>query len=276
MLAGRVKDTLRRGEVSIGSWLSIAHVSIAEILASAGYDWVVVETEHTSIDVSEVLRLVIAIDGAGAVPLVRLAGVDALQAKAVLDAGSGGVLVPMVNTREDAEMAVSIVKYPPLGVRGVGVARAHGYGQRFDEYLRRANEETLVIVQIEHIDAVRNIDEILSVDGIDGTFIGPYDLCSSMGLGGQLDHPEVVSCMRRVLEASTAHGVAPGIHIVRSETAVDEIRARVTEGYRFIAVGSDLFFLSHVARSLHQQARALLREIAPPAGGAAANADGEP
>jgi 2-dehydro-3-deoxyglucarate aldolase len=260
MLAREIKRTLREGGVSVGSWMSIGHVSIAEILAAAGYDWVVIETEHTAIDVSEALRLIIAVEAGGSVPLVRLASVDPVQTKAVMDSGAAGVLVPMVNSRADAETAVRSVKYPPQGFRGVGVARAQGYGASLDEYLRTANEDTLVVVQIEHIDAVNAIDDILAVPGIDATFIGPYDLSSSMGLPGQLDHPDVVAAMRRVLERTVAHGIAPGVHVVRAETAAADMRARLAEGYRFIAVGSDLFLLGHVVRSLHTQARAVAAE----------------
>lgn len=262
MLAREIKRTLRSGGVSIGSWMSIGHVSIAEILAGSGYDWVVIETEHTAIDVSEVLRLLIAVDAAGSVPLVRLASVDPVQAKAVMDSGAAGVLVPMVNTKTDAEIAVRAVKYPPDGFRGVGVARAQGYGHRLEEYLRSANDDSLVVVQIEHIDAVNAIDEILSVPGIDATFIGPYDLSSSLGRAGQLDHPDVAAAMRHVLERTLACGIAAGIHVVRAETAAADIRDRISEGYRFIAVGSDLFLLGHAARSLHAQARAALSERA--------------
>jgi 2-dehydro-3-deoxyglucarate aldolase len=258
MLASDVKERLRRGQVSIGTWLSMAHESIAEILATAGYDWVVIETEHTAIDVSEVLRLIIALEGRGTVPLVRLAWNDPIQAKAVLDSGAAGVLIPMINTRADAELAVRCVKYPPLGCRGVGLARAQGYGQAFAEYVRRANDDTLLIVQIEHVDAVRNIDAILSVPGIDGTFIGPYDLSTSMGLPGQLDHADVVAAKRRVLEATIAHGLAPGIHLVHPETAAGALEQCVGEGYRFIALGTDILFLGNSCRALLADARRVL------------------
>ena len=126
MLARRIKEKLARGEPSIGTWMSMAHPSIAEILSMAGYDFVVVDTEHSGIDVSEVLGSLIAIDQCGAIPLVRLAGIDPIQAKAVLDSGAAGVLVPMVNTRTEAEQAVRMTKYPPIGSRGVGLARAQG------------------------------------------------------------------------------------------------------------------------------------------------------
>lgn len=259
MLASKIKEKMKSGQASLGSWMSMAHVSIAEILASAGYEWVVVETEHTAIDVSQVLPLLIAIEGRGAIPLVRLAWNDPIQCKAVMDSGAGGVLVPMVNSRADAELAVKSVKYPPLGFRGVGLARAQGYGQSFGEYMRAANEDSLVMVQIEHIDAVRNIDEILSVPGIDGTFIGPYDLSSSMCLAGQLNHPDVVSAKQRVLDATLAHGLAPGIHLVHPDRATDEVESCIQQGYRFIALGTDILFLGDSCRELYAAASRALK-----------------
>ena len=255
MLASTIKEKLARGEVSIGSWMSMAHVSIAEILASAGYDWVVVETEHTAIDVSEVLKLLIAIEGRGSVPLVRLAWNDPIQCKAVLDSGAAGVIVPMVNTRADAELAVQGAKYPPLGRRGVGLARAQGYGRDFAEYVRRANDDSLLVVQIEHIEAVENIDEILSVPGIDATFIGPYDLSMSMGLPGQLTHPDVLAARQRVLTATLERGLVAGIHLVHPDQAAAGMADYVALGYRFIALGTDILFLGDSCRAMYQTAR---------------------
>lgn len=252
MLARKIKEKMRLGEPSLGSWLSLAHPSIAEILAMAGYDWVVIETEHTAIDVSEVLRLIIAIEQRGAVPLVRLAWIDPIQAKAVLDSGAAGVLVPMVNTKADAELAVQMTKYPPIGIRGVGLARAQGYGVNFDSYVKNANDDTLLIVQIEHKDAVSNIEEILSVPGIDGTFIGPYDLSMSLGIPGQINHPDVIAAKRKVKDATIAHGLFAGVHFVHPDTAVEDCRQAVEEGYRFIALGTDILFLGDSARTLQQ------------------------
>jgi len=258
MLAAKIKEKLKGGKVSLGTWMSMAHVSIAEIYADAGYDWVVIETEHTAIDVSEVLRLIIAIEGRGSIPLVRLAWNDPIQAKAVMDSGAAGVLVPMVNSKADAEAAVAAVKYPPLGNRGVGLARAQGYGASFDAYVRAANEDGLLIVQIEHADAVGNIDEILAVPGIDGTFIGPYDLSMSMGLAGQLRHPKVEAAKRRVLEATLAHGLSAGIHLVHPDTAAEDLKACLADGYTFIALGTDILFLGDSSRSLQAKARELV------------------
>ncbi|RJQ53518.1 MAG: 2,4-dihydroxyhept-2-ene-1,7-dioic acid aldolase [Desulfobacteraceae bacterium] len=259
MLASRIKTQLKQDRVSIGTWLTMGHLSVAEILADAGYDWVMIETEHTAIDVSEVLGLIMAVEGRGAIPLVRLAGIDPIQAKAVLDAGAAGVMVPMVNSKEDAEAAVDAVKYPPLGQRGAcGAQRGQGYGfgyENYIDYVRSADENTLLMVQIEHIDAVNAIEDILSVQGIDGTFIGPYDLSMSMGLPGQLDHAEVQSAKSRVLEATRAKGLAAGIHIVHPGSAVDELNSHLSLGYRFIALGTDILFMANAARNLASRAR---------------------
>ena len=250
MLAKKIKDKLKKGQPSIGTWMSMAHPSIAEILSMAGYDWVVIETEHTAIDSSEVLRLIMAIEQRGVIPLVRLASVDPVQAKAALDSGAAGVIVPMVNTKAEAELAVAMTKYPPLGKRGVGLARAQGYGQNFDSYVKHANDTSLVIVQIEHIDAVNNIEEILSVPGIDGTFIGPYDLSMSLGVPGQLSHPAVVAAKEKVLNAVLKKGLAAGIHFVQPSTAAEDCAAGIKAGYTFIAVGTDILFLGDSARKL--------------------------
>jgi len=255
MLASKIKEKMRQGKPSLGTWMSMAHPSIAEILAMAGYDWVVIETEHTAIDVSEVLRVIVAIEQRGSVPLVRLAWNDPIQAKAVLDSGAAGVLVPMVNSKADAELAVSMTKYPPLGFRGVGLARAQGYGENFDEYVKHANEDTLLFVQIEHKDAVANIDDILSVPGIDGTFIGPYDLSMSLGIPGQLNHSDLLAAKQKVLEATQSHDLIAGIHFVQPCTAADDCRQAITEGYRFIALGTDILFLGDSARSLQKETR---------------------
>ena len=202
---------------------------------------------------SQVLPLLVAIERRGAVPLVRLASNDPVQCKAVLDSGAAGVIVPMVNSKAEAELAVRSVKYPPAGMRGAAVARAHDYGPGFADYMRSANDETLVIVQIEHVDAVSRIDEILSVPGIDGTFIGPYDLSASMGLPGQLTHPDVEAAKRRVLDAALARGLAAGIHATDPVTAAADLERSVVAGYRFIALSSDMLLLGHAARSLVRQ-----------------------
>ena len=153
-------------------------------MAKAGFDWLAIDLEHSVITIREAEELIRIIDLAGVVPLVRLTS-NPDQVKRVLDAGAHGVIVPMVMNARDAELAVSSVKYPRTGSRSIGIARAQGYGACFDEYFEWQSNNTLVIVQIEHIDAVSNIDEIFGVDGVDGFFIGPNDLSGSMGILGK-------------------------------------------------------------------------------------------
>jgi 2-dehydro-3-deoxyglucarate aldolase len=245
--------------VSIGSWVSIAHPVVADILAHAGYDWVAIDAEHTAIDLAEILTSMMGIEGRGSVPLVRLSqNDDPAQVKAVMDAGAAGVIVPMVNSKADAERAVSNVKYPPEGTRGVGLSRAQGYGADFEQYVERANVDGLLMVQIEHINAVERIAEILSVPGIDGTFVGPYDLSASMGLSGQLDHADVLAAQQHVLDIAIERGVAPGIHLVQPDDAEENLRRASAAGYKFIALGVDMLFLGDSARQLHAAARLML------------------
>ena len=260
MLAASIKEKIRGGGVSIGTWMSLPHVTTAEILAGAGYDWVCIDAEHTAVGASEINQLLIAISGQGVAPLVRISWVDPIQAKVAMDSGAAGVIFPMVNTRAEAELAVRSVKYPPMGTRGMGLARAHRYGPGFAEYIERANRDALVIVQIEHVDAVANIDEILSVEGVDGTFIGPYDLSSSMGIPGELDHPDMRVAQDRVLKATLDRGMIAGMHLVHPATVGALLPDAIARGYRFIALGADILFLGETCRALHETARGIIAE----------------
>ena len=158
--------------------------------------------------------MILAMELNKCVPLVRLSGKDKNQTKRVLDSGAYGIIAPMVNTAEEAEMMVNSVKYPPRGKRGVGLARAHGYGMKFDDYMEQFNKHSIVILQIEHKDAVENIDAILSVKGIDGIIIGPYDLSGSYGIPGEFENHLIVEAEQRVMEAANSNGIPAGIHVV--------------------------------------------------------------
>jgi 2-keto-3-deoxy-L-rhamnonate aldolase RhmA len=153
-----------------------------------------------------------------------------------------------VNTKEEAERAVAIAKYPPAGIRGASLARCTDYGRNFLDYFKAANDNVLVVIMLEHIAAVENIAEILSVPGIDATFIGPYDLSSSMGLAGQLDHPEVLAAQRTLLDACVKHGVPPGFHIVPNDPP--QVKERIEMGFRFIALGLDTGFIVEGCRAM--------------------------
>jgi 2-dehydro-3-deoxyglucarate aldolase len=213
-MQNKVKKYLKNGDLAIGSWITLAHTAIAEIMANAGFEWITIDMEHSVIGISDIQPLIQVIELSGCVPLVRLSSNDPVLTKRVMDAGAYGVIVPMVNTPEDAELAVSSVKYPPWGSRSVGLARAQGYGPRFEEYAEKVNDWSIVIVQIEHRKGVENIDEILAVEGIDGLIIGPYDFSGSYKIPGKLDHPLMRAAEHTIIEAAKKFDIPAGIHIV--------------------------------------------------------------
>lgn len=236
-----LKQALAHKELTLGSWITLGHPAIAEIMARAGYDWLCVDMEHSVIDLNEAELLMRTIELAGAAPLVRLSNNDPIQIKRVMDAGAHGVIVPMVLTPAEAKAAVESVHYPPRGKRGVGLARAQRYGVGFAEYKQWLADEAVVIVQIEHIQAVENLESILAVDGVDGFILGPYDLSGSLGKPGLFDDPEVQAAIRRVEEEGPKSGKAPGIHVVEPDLAALE-RAKAA-GYSFIAYSLDIRLL---------------------------------
>ena len=164
-----------------------------------------------------------------------------------MDAGATGVMVPMVKSAEDARAAVQSVYYPPRGQRGVGLARAQGYGSSFQKYRSWLEENAVIVAMIEHVDAVNSIDEILAVDGIDAYIIGPYDLSGSMGRPGDLNHLDVQSAITRVLEAGHRSGKPGGIHVIEPDQ--DELQRRITAGFNFLGYGLDIRILDSVCRS---------------------------
>jgi 2-keto-3-deoxy-L-rhamnonate aldolase RhmA len=245
---GRTKDKLRRSEPALGGWLMIGHPTVAELLAGEGFDWLCVDMEHTATDVREFYEVVRAVQGTDVDVLARLHSCDPVLAKLVLDAGAKGVIVPNVNTPEDAARSVAMAKFPPDGFRGASLCRATDHGRNFSSYFAAHNREVLVVVMLEHIDAVRRADAILATPGIDAAFIGPYDLSASMGLAGQLDRPQVQAAQQTILDACARHGVAPGIHVVG--VAGEEVSRRIAAGFRFIACGLDTLFLREGCRRM--------------------------
>ena len=240
---------------SFGSWITIPHPSVAELLVRAGFDWLTVDLEHSAITLESAAELIRTIDLAGLSPFVRVGSHDANVIKRVMDAGAHGIIASTVNTPEQAAAIVAAVKYPPVGTRGVGLSRAQGYADEFDDHYRWLNEESIVFVQIEHIEAVRNIDAILRVPGVDGFFIGPYDLSASLGIPGNLTHPKMVAALAEVQRARESAGTVGGVHVVQPVSA--DVRQKMADGYRFIAYGIDyLFMLNHARQGLAEIRRA--------------------
>jgi len=242
-----LKQKLASNLITIGSWVTISHHSIVEIMASAGFDWLVVDMEHSAITLEKTQELILTIQSKNMDALVRVGANDALLIKQVMDAGADGIIVPMVNSKDDAKKAVAAVKYPPEGSRGVGLARAQNYGIGFDEYKDWLKNNSVVIAQIEHKDAAENIREIISVDGIDGAIIGPYDLSASLGIPGELESPLLLNAIEKVENACRETNFPLGYHVIKPDHK--EVLEKMDAGYTFIAFSLDFFFLGDKARS---------------------------
>lgn len=252
----QLKSKLARNALTIGSWVTLGHPAIAEIMAAAGFDWLVLDMEHSVLELSEVQMLIQVLDGQQCPAIVRLTSNHPDQIKRVMDAGAAGVMVPMVKTAADAEAAVQAVYYPPRGRRGVGLARAQGYGARFQQYRHWLEDNAIIVAMIEHIDAVNAIDSILSVPGIDAYIIGPYDLSGSMGRPGELDYPDVESAIEQVREAGRRLGKPGGIHVVEPDP--EALRRNIDAGFNFLGYGLDIRILDTLCRSHMQNIRATL------------------
>lgn len=215
-------------------------------MASADFEWLVIDLEHTSIDLSQAHILISTIQANGMKALVRVSKNEEVIIKRVLDMGADGIVVPMVKSKADALEAIDYAKYPPVGKRGVGLFRAQKYGLGFDEYKKWVDNELVIIAQIEHIDAVTNIEEIITTDGIDGIIIGPYDLSGSMGYPGEYDREDVKKAIERVLQACKKNNTPSGFHVIESDPS--KLQERIEQGCTFLAYSLDFFFLGDRAR----------------------------
>jgi 2-dehydro-3-deoxyglucarate aldolase len=226
---------------TIGSWITLSNSGIAEVMADAGFDWLCIDLEHSTIDYSETQILIMAIQSKGLKAFVRVGENNARIIKRVLDAGADGIIVPSVNSKFDALRAIQSIKYPPIGKRGVGLARAQGYGFDFEDYRDVKSKEIKLIVQIEHIDALNDLEEIIQLDGVDGTFIGPYDLSGSMGKPGQYDDEEVKGALRKYEAIAKKYNKLIGFHVVPPNYKL--VEEKINLGYNFIAFSFDAYFL---------------------------------
>jgi len=243
-----LKKQLKECKLTFGSWITIGDPIIAEIMAQSGFDWLTIDMEHSAITLNVAQNLIRTIDLSGCIPLVRISQNKSSLIKRVMDAGAHGVIVPMVNSKEDAEAAVKSVRYPPKGFRGVGLARAQKYGFNFDGYKSWLEKESIVIVQIEHVDAVKNLREILSTDGVDGFIVGPYDISGSLSMPGNFEHPEFKKCIKEIMETAKEIKKPAGFHVILPD--VKEIQKIINMGYRFIAVSLDTLFLGTSCKNI--------------------------
>jgi 2-dehydro-3-deoxyglucarate aldolase len=236
-----IRKILDAGGHSIGSWIQIPHSSIAEIMGQAGYDWVAVDMEHGAISINQLPDLFRALELGNTLPLARVAQGEVKDCKQVLDAGAGGVIVPMIESAEQLERIRDFIQWPPAGKRGVAFSRANLFGESFSDYISEA-QQPLLIAMIEHIDAVDNLDSILQVEGVDAILIGPYDLSASMNITADFEHQEFVNIMKKILKLADNRRIACGVHVV--EPIKKLLHQRLEEGYRFLAYSMDSVFLN--------------------------------
>lgn len=237
---------MKSKDIQLGSWITLNHPSIAEIMADAGFDWLCVDMEHSVTDYAEAQLLIMAIQSKGLKAYVRVGSNNARIIKRILDAGADGIIVPSVNSAEEAKLAVDAVKYPPQGTRGVGLARAQSYGFDFENYRDKKSKEVKLIVQIEHINAIKELDAIISTEGVDGTFIGPYDLSGSMGKPGEYNDKDVLEALSQYELVAKKYDKWIGYHVVKPEYNL--IEEKIAAGYNFIAFSFDAYFLGNSIR----------------------------
>lgn len=230
---------MKEKSVLMGTIISMPVPQSAEIMAAAGFDWVLIDMEHSALSLEDVHNL---LNGGGdkLISIVRVPGNDEIWIKRVLDLGCDGILVPMVNSGEEAARAVAAALYPPAGKRSVGVGRAHAYGPGFSSYVAEANQKLIVMLQVEHIEAVRNIDAIVSTEGISAVFIGPYDLSASMGLPGEVTHPDVVMAIETVKSKCREAAIPYGIFSMTPEG----LAGHIAGGCTYALCGIDAFMLA--------------------------------
>lgn len=248
-----LKEKLRQCELTIGSWLMLGDISTVEILKHAGFEWLVIDIEHTDIDYTRAKHLISAIQANGMQALVRVSKNEEVVIKRILDFGADGIIVPMVCSKADAEQAVSLATYPPKGTRGVGLFRAQQYGLGFKEYQKWIDEELVIIAQIEHIDAANNINDIMSVEGIDGAIIGPYDMSASMGAPGEYDRSDVQQAIDSVFSACKVMNKSVGFHVVETDPSV--LLKRIKQGCNLLAYSIDYFFMRDKAIECMQKVK---------------------
>jgi 2-keto-3-deoxy-L-rhamnonate aldolase RhmA len=240
-----LKSRLRSSrEPCFGTWISSSSLVCLDALRGMGFEWFMIDTEHAAVNPETLAAMVSVLGDDGPTPLVRVGKVDQYLVKQALDSGSHGVLVPLVSTEAQAKAAVAFAKYPPDGVRGAAATASSRYGRELSSYLRRANAETLVGVQIETKEAMDHLEAIAGVDGVDLLFVGPQDLTLSLGLLDDRKNPKVRDAMRTVVEACEQHGKVPGTLVIDPE----ERRQAVDLGFRFISLASDVRFLLDGAR----------------------------
>ena len=240
------KHALAAGKPQIGLWSSLCSNVVAEVIAGCGFDWVLVDTEHSPNEPPGIMSQLQALAGGTATPIVRPAWNDIVLIKRILDIGATSILVPFVQNADEARKAVAATRYPPAGIRGVATTTRAGRFGRIKDYLKRANDEICVLVQVETKTALDNLESIAAVDGVDGVFIGPSDLAAALGHLGNPAHPDVQAAISDAVKRLKAKSKPAGIL-----TSVEaDAKRYLAEGYTFVAVGTDMGLLARGGEAL--------------------------
>jgi len=252
----KLKNKLRNKEITIGSWVTINHPSIIEIMSNKGFDWLTLDIEHSSFDFENIKNLIAHIQYNNMAALVRVYENDEVVIKRVMDAGADGIIVPMINSLNDVKKVNDYLYYPPKGKRGVGLNRAQKYGLGFNEYKDWLLNDAVFIAQIEHIEAIKNLDEILNSDLVDSLMIGPYDLSASMGFPGEYERKEVQEALSQFVQKCSKSEKSFGYHIVppNSELVIEKLK----QGYNFLAFSLDFYFLGDI---IDKQMKNIIRNL---------------
>jgi 2-dehydro-3-deoxyglucarate aldolase len=239
-----IRKSLGAGSAVVGSWMQIPDSNIAEIMGRAGYQWVAIDMEHGPVSVSQLPDIFRALELGGTLPLARVASPLPINCRQALDQGAGGVVIPMISSASQLEAIISECHWPPRGRRGVGFQRANVFGKFFDSYLEES-QEALVVAQIEHVDAVNNLESIVAVYGLDAIMVGPYDLSASLGITGDFENKKFLDTLTQILKVCEKFKMPCGMHVVQPDTKM--LEQRIREGYTFIAYGVDTVFLNQGA-----------------------------
>ena len=236
-----LKEKLQRRERLFAGWVSYAHPSITETFARAGFDFIAIDMEHSTISLEQAQRIIAASQSAGVPCLPRPVSHSNDWIKPLLESGADGLLVQMVNTAEEIEALIYHLKYPPIGRRSYGVNRAQTYGFDFDAYIQNWNDTSTFIIQVESIQSVENIESLLAFDEVDGVMVGPYDISGSLGVPGQTSHPLVIEASQKVIAACERYGKSCGTQV--ADAKAENVHELFDLGYTYAILGSDLFVL---------------------------------
>lgn len=236
-----VLEMLKKHQPALGAWIMSNSVVSAEIMAQSGFSWVCVDAEHSQVSKETALNMFRAIELHGSEPFVRVSSNNEVEIKKYLDMGARGIIVPMIKSSQDVLNALSFIKFPPEGTRSYALSRCTGYGEFSDEYFKKANQVIFIGIMIEHIDALKDLDDIFSCKAVDAVFVGPYDLSGSMGIPGQFDNAGFQKVMKTIQDKAQQYDVTMGFHEVHPTP--EKITRLLEKGIRFIACGIDTIFL---------------------------------